>query len=111
MHHLYKTLVFEYKVVDYQYFMDVMSFYEINDIIDYVKFSDRGAWDRARLQSYIVGATQTKSIKKPTDIVKFPWDEEYKEEKRLKTKKKTGFAPTTDEDIKRMMNLAKRWEK
>lgn len=102
-------LVFEHKVVDYKYFMDEMNLYEVNDIISNMKYNERNDWERARLITYMVGATQTKNIKKPSDVVVFPWDDDYKEQEKKKAIPKTGFKPTTDKDIERMMNLAKKW--
>lgn len=54
----------------------------------------RADWEQVRLQSFfsVVSQTGTKKIKKPSDLLKFPWEEEEK-------KKKVDAKPLTPEQF------------
>jgi len=44
-HEIFKTLVIELKLVDYEYFMDKMQEYEVYMFYDNLKYTDRPDWE------------------------------------------------------------------
>jgi hypothetical protein len=44
-HEIFKTLVIELKLVDYEYFMDSMQEYEVYMFYDNLKYTDRPEWE------------------------------------------------------------------
>lgn len=57
------------------YFLDEMTDIEAKAVLDgyYEKYKDE--WEQTRYISFVIAATQSSKIKKPTDILKFDWDE------------------------------------
>ena len=79
--------------------MDKMTFCELNDIIINIPYLDRNLWESARLNSYIIAQVNSKKTIKPTDILKFKWDNENEgnaEEQKI-----------SNEDIKRLKERSK----
>jgi len=63
-----------------------------------IEYELKNHWETARLISFYIGATNSKRIKKVTDIIKFPWE---KEPERINKKlNKNEF-----------LNLKSKWEK
>ena len=58
--------------------MDVMEEYELQDTIQNLKYIDKDAWERLRIQIYSNVQMNTKKKLKPEDILKFPWEQEDK---------------------------------
>ena len=98
-------LVFEYKVVDYQYFMDEMQEYEINNIVENLKFADKNKWESARLIAYVIAKANFKNIKKAQDFLPLPWDEQS----NTTNKKKPKNTNITQEEIDRLKKLSEKW--
>lgn len=69
-----KLLVFEYKVVDYQYFMDEMREYELGDILNNLEASVQDDWEKTRIIAFWAARPHYKRLK-PTDVLTFRWDE------------------------------------
>ena len=69
-------LVFEFRVVDYVYFLDRMQPYEITDIIEALPYADRNQWEQTRLKIFSTASMFSKSNLSVTDIMKFKWDED-----------------------------------
>lgn len=69
-----RVVVFEFKVVDLNYFMDEMQEYEVSLILDNLKYLDRNKWEQTRFQVYVTAQMNTRKRLKKTDIMKFPWD-------------------------------------
>ena len=99
-------LVFEYKVVDYQYFMDEMQEYEINNIVENLKFADKNKWESARLIAYVIAKANFKNIKKAQDFLPLPWDEQSNTTTGKKNPKNTNI---TQEEIDRLKKLSEKW--
>ena len=99
-------LVFEYKVVDYQYFMDELQEYEINNIVENLKFADKNKWESARLIAYVIAKANFKNIKKAQDFLPLPWDET---ETKPTGKKKPKNTNITQEEINRLKKLSEKW--
>ena len=78
-HEIFKTLVIELKLVDYEYFMDKMQEYEVYMFYDNLKYANRPDWEQTRLIMYILAQTNSKKTLKITDLIKFPWDSEGEE--------------------------------
>lgn len=72
-----KLLVFEYKLVDYQYFMDEMQDYEIPILIENLSVSQKTNWIHTR---YLMWSSLKPYLKKksmtPSDLFPLPWDED-----------------------------------
>lgn len=58
--------------------MDDMKFYELSPILKNLNVSVKNDWEIARQLSYIFAQSQSTKKIKPSDIMQFPWDEDYK---------------------------------
>lgn len=74
-----KVLVVEYKLVSLQYFMDEMTEYEIHDLYNMLKYSDLPYWEMTRWLLYAIVQVNSKRKIKVEDVLKLPWDNDYKE--------------------------------
>ena len=99
-------LVFEYKVVDYQYFMDEMQEYEINNIVENLKYADKNKRESARLIAWEIDKANFKNIKKAQDFLPLPWDETTSNTTAKKKPKNTNI---TQEEIDRLKKLSEKW--
>ena len=54
--------------------MDEMQHYEINDYIDNIKYLNRNEWEQTRYMVYANAQMNTQKQLKPTDLLKFAWD-------------------------------------
>jgi len=79
VHELFKILVVEYKLVDYQYFMDTMQEWELDHFLSSLQYADRNLWESSRFTSYIIAQINSKKQLRPTDIMKFTWDKQEKQ--------------------------------
>lgn len=53
-----------------------MEFYEIDAILNSMQYRHRQSWEQTRMICYVLAqSNSTKSIK-PTDIIRFPWDDD-----------------------------------
>lgn len=106
-HYLLNIIVFQFRVVSLEYFMDRCSVWELNDIIENLPYLDRNIWETARLNTYVVAQVNSKKHLTQQDILKFKWEEENKED---------FVQPERDyeisnNDIDRLKELSKSWEK
>lgn len=82
--------------------MDRMEFYEIDAILGSLEYRHRNSWEQTRMICYILAqSNSTKSIK-PTDIIRFPWDDD---------KPQTGDTLINTEDIERLKKKAEQYIK
>lgn len=95
-----RLLCFEYKVVSTEYFLDRMQMYEVNIYVEDIPYLDRNSWEQCRTRMYGLSQMFSKKELKPTDLLKFKWDE-------AEENNKTGIS---DEDIKRLTELSKKYE-
>lgn len=94
-------LVFEFRIVDYVYFLDRMQPYELTNIIEALPYIDRNQWEQTRLKIFSTASMFSKSNLTVTDIMRFKWDEENDEPKQ----------DITQTDIDRLKQQAKLFEK
>lgn len=53
-----------------------MKTYEATEILGSIQYRDRDNKDMARMIAQIIAQVNSKNAVKPTDIVKFPWDDD-----------------------------------
>lgn len=82
-------LCLEYKVCSIPYFMDNMRYYELKPILKNLNLSVKNHWEIARQICYAVVQSQSSKKIKPSDIMQFPWDKDYKESPRMQNVKMT----------------------
>jgi hypothetical protein len=75
-----------------------MQVYELNLILSQLQYRNKNSWEQTRFISYIVAQTNSSKKLKPTDIIKFAWDNEKE------TDKDTNISKT---DIDRLKAKAK----
>ena len=73
-------------------------FYIYNGYKKKIEFDLKNAWEPARLIAFYVGASNSKSIRKVTDIIKFPWEIKESVQKQKMTKNQ-------------FLELKNKWEK
>lgn len=77
-----------------------MEEWEVNDMLDNLRYLERNEWERSRYAIYSNIQINSKKKLKPTDIMKFEWDDE-KETETFENK------TITKEDIKRLNEKTK----
>lgn len=53
-----------------------MKMYEVRAVLEYGYYKDQENWEQTRLTAYVQAQTNSTKKLKPTDIVKFPWENE-----------------------------------
>lgn len=76
---MYAILVLKYRIAP-DYVLDVMQLYEARALLRYDNYVSRDSWEQSRLIAYVVAQTQSTKKLKPTEIMQFSWDSEYKED-------------------------------
>ncbi len=92
-----------------EYYMDNCSEWEINDIVENIPFLDRNMWESARLETYVVAQVNSRKKLQLQDICKFKWEDTSAMGDMMENKPKD--VEITNEDIERLKNLAKQWER
>ena len=69
--------------------MDEMQRWELKLILDNLNLAVKNDWEIARQLMYVQSQTHTTKRMKPTDIMKFPWDEGYKAKPKMADVKMT----------------------
>lgn len=82
-------LCLEYKVCSIPYFLDDMRYYELKPILNNLNVSVKNDWEVARQICYSVVQSQSSKKIKPSDIMQFPWDKDYKDKPRMQDVKVT----------------------
>lgn len=100
-HYYFNLLVFQFRVISAEYFLDECSVWELNDLIENIKYLDRNLWESTRLNSYIVAKANFKNINKINDIFSLPWDDGNDINK--------NNTKITDEEIQELKELEKLW--
>lgn len=57
--------------------MDKMEEWELLEFFDVINYADSAPWDRLRV--LLSAFSDKKKVHKLTDILKFPWDEEFED--------------------------------
>lgn len=84
-----------------EYFMDKLEEWELLEFFDVLEYAEYIWWDAARF--LFSSQLDTKKVKKLSDIVKFPWDNDQ-------TKEKSNIE-ITNEEIARMKKLQEEYLK
>ena len=79
-----------------EYFLDRMSFDEINSLLKVKDFERRESWEQIRQQCFY-SFKPWSEIKSPTDLFKFPWE------------KKKEVKPLSKDQVKKKVKDAKKW--
>lgn len=87
--------------LDPEYVLDKMQMYELQPLISNLYLRDKNSWEQARLVAYLIAQVNSTKSLKPTDILKFFWDEETD----------SGNTSISDEDIERLKRKAKQFIK
>lgn len=95
-----RLLVFEFRMVDYVYFLDRMQPYELTNVIEALPYIDRNQWEQTRLKIFSTASMFSKNQLSVTDIMRFKWDEEQGEPQ----------TDITQTDIDRLKQQAKLFE-
>ena len=98
-------LVFQYKLISYEYFNDQMSFYEVNDLMEGIDYVDRVSWEQTRLLGYLSMTPHCKKldIKK---ILPFRWDENDND-----TSQDGKITTISNEEIEKLKKESVKYEK
>ena len=78
-----------------------MEEWEVYNFYDSLQYCNRSEWEQTRLIMYILAQVNSKKKLEITEILSFPWDENY-EEKNIEM---------TNEDRDRLREKAKAFEK
>ena len=84
--------------------MDECSEWELNDILDYLPWTDRNLWESQRLNAYITSRANFKGIHEFKDVCSFKWELEDEEPEEVRD------IEISDDDITRLTELTKLWE-
>ena len=69
--------------------MDDMKYYELKPILKNLNVSVKNDWEVARQICYTIVQSQSKRKLKPSDIMQFPWEKDYKDKPRMQDVKVT----------------------
>lgn len=78
-----------------------MEEWEVYNFYDSLKYCNRSEWEQTRLLAFILAQVNSKKKLEMTDIMSFPWEENY-EEKNIEM---------SNEDRDRLREKAKAFEK
>ena len=98
-------LVFQYKLISYEYFNDQMSFYEVNDLMEGIDYADRVSWEQTRVLGYLSMAPHCKKLDMKK-ILPFKWDEDDNN-----TSQEEKVTSISNEDIEKLKLESEKYEK
>lgn len=84
------------------YVLDQMECYEIDAILENLQNRHRDSWEQTRMICYVLAQSNSTRSIKPTDIIRFSWDEE---------KTESGDTSISTEDIERLKKKAEQYIK
>ena len=62
-----------------EYFMSDLQDFEVELLYENLKYADRPSWEQTRLLAFILAQVNSKKRLEITEILSFPWDENYEE--------------------------------
>ena len=62
-----------------EYFMSDLQDFEVELLYENLKYADRPSWEQTRLLAFILAQVNSKKNLEMTDIMSFPWEENYEE--------------------------------
>ena len=80
MTELLNALVFGYRLVSYEYFLDHLQEYEIPLLVQGIPQADRPQWEMCRLRTFATASMFSKKNLKLTDIMQFAWETDRKKQ-------------------------------
>lgn len=83
-------MVYQFRMVSYDYFCDVMQPYEVANMIDCIPYTDRPQWEMTRLKIFSTASMFSKGSLTVRDIMCFPWESEDEAEDEKPTQEITG---------------------
>lgn len=95
---MYSIVVIELGISP-DYFLDKMQLYEIPTLVKNMNLKHKDAWEQARFNSFITAQVNSTKKLKPTDLMRFSWDVEVKEDTTI-----------TKDEIERLRNKSKQYE-
>ena len=98
MTELFAILVLRYNLSP-AYVLDHMQLYEAKALLKYSDYSSRDSWEQSRLVAYLIAQTNSTKKMKPSDIIKFSWDNEHNVDTSI-----------SNDEIERLRNKAKAYE-
>ena len=103
---MFKLVCVQSNIVSVEYFLDKMKPYELQIICESLHLRTKDSWEQSRLIAYLIAQTNSKKKLKPTDVIKFPWENDKQETQATKQNK-----PLTLEDVEQIKLLALQREK
>ena len=100
---LFKLVVIQCGVCSLEYFLDKMKPYELSIICDSLHLRNKDSWEQARMIAYIMAQVNSTKKLKPTDIIKFGWENT--------DESTTPNKPLTKEDVEKIKAIALQREK
>lgn len=82
------------------YVLDEMTMFEFEKLLEYSHYAHQEDWEQCRFNSYVNVQMNSKKKLKPVDIIKFPWENNNKQEIHL----------VTQDDRNRLREIAKKQE-
>ena len=71
-----RVLVFEFRMIPYEYFLDSLQPYEVQNLLEAIPYADRPQWEQTRLKIFSTASMFSKSQLSVRDIMQFPWESE-----------------------------------
>lgn len=71
--------------------------YELEALVSNIHRKSKDSWEQARMVSYVIAQSNSSKKLKPSDIIKFTWDEE------------NADTSISNDDIKRLKEKAKQY--
>lgn len=93
---MYAILVLRYNISP-DYVLNHMQLYEARALLKYSDYSSRDSWEQSRLVAYLIAQVNSTKKLRPTDILKFKWDDEE-------------HIGISNDEIERLRNKAKTYE-
>ena len=101
---VFKLVCVQFGIVTVPYYMDEMKPYELKVILDSLHLRIKDDWEQARLIAYMVAQVNSRKKLRPTDIIKFGWENET-------STPKTESRPMDEKQYRELMIIAKEREK
>lgn len=83
------------------YVLDKMEMYEVRTAFKYQYYSTKDTWEQTRLIAYMTAQVNSTKKLSMSDIMQFPWEDDYKEYESAKS--------ISDTDIKRLKEKAQQY--
>ena len=92
--------------MSYDYFMENLQPWEVNNILSNLKYADYTTWETSRFIAYLIAKANFKNIGKIKDFLPLEWDKdgEQEDDKPQLTQK------ITQDDVNRLKELAEKWK-